>query len=146
MLVWWFSWKKKFDVWVSTCSAQKGHRPKETVSLGTRMTAKVTEKSIRSRSIGIFREWQLTCVRKKLNRVAEVVNCIFYGEALKSTGFGKYWLYSKNDTYSLTYLPLSVPLRSLHTSFLFGASVFYHAIFNVMIYVFDKNWELMSIK
>ena len=46
-----------------------------------------------------------------------MVNCIFYGEALKSTGFGKYWLYSKNDTYSLTYLPLSVPLRSLHTSF-----------------------------
>ena len=68
-----------------------------------------------------------------------MVNYIFYGEALKSTGFGKYWLYSKNDTYSLTYLPLSVPLRSLHTSFLFGASVFYHAIFNVMIYVFDKN-------
>ena len=32
---------------------------------------------------------------KKQNGVPEVVNCIFHGEALISTGFGKYWLYSK---------------------------------------------------
>ena len=144
MWVWWFSWKKNWCLSFHRLST-KGPQAKRNGKPGDKNDCESDRKKHKITFYKHFFVSDSWHVLRKTERSSGGGLLYFYDEALKSTGFGKYWLYS-TKWHRSTYFPLLVPLRSLHTSFLFKASVFYHAIFNVMIYVFDKNWELISIK